>query len=74
MCDPDHSYLLSPVLAPDAILSRFPPTRMMLGGIDPVRDEGLIFAQKLMKNNVNLKVREYEFLCHGFLNMNSNTV
>ena len=46
---PDFStdYLLSPLLAPEALLSRFPKTYMLTGERDPLVDDTVIFAGRL---------------------------
>ncbi|KAH6679854.1 hormone-sensitive lipase [Plectosphaerella plurivora] len=48
---PDFSqdYLLSPVLAPDALLARFPKTYFLTGERDPLVDDTVIFAARLRK-------------------------
>ncbi|KAF4121673.1 alpha/beta hydrolase fold [Geosmithia morbida] len=51
---PDFStdYLLSPVLAPDALLAEFPKTYFMTGERDPLVDDTVIFAGKLRRAKV----------------------
>lgn len=46
---PDFStdYLLSPLLAPEALLARFPKTYMLTGERDPLVDDTVIFAGRL---------------------------
>lgn len=48
---PDFSqdYLLSPVLAPDILLQRFPKTYFLTGERDPLVDDTVIFAGRLRK-------------------------
>ena len=48
---PDFSteYLLSPVLAPDALLERFPKTYFLTGERDPLVDDTVIFAGRLRR-------------------------
>lgn len=48
---PDFSsdYLLSPVLAPDALLAKFPKTFFMTGERDPLVDDTVIFAGRLRR-------------------------
>lgn len=48
---PDFSqdYLLSPVLAPDSLLAKFPKTYFMTGERDPLVDDTVIFAGRLRK-------------------------
>ncbi|KAG6005938.1 hypothetical protein E4U21_007501 [Claviceps maximensis] len=48
---PDFSqdYLLSPVLAPDCLLAKFPKTYFMTGERDPLVDDTVIFAGRLRR-------------------------
>ncbi|KAI1816602.1 alpha/beta-hydrolase [Poronia punctata] len=48
---PDFSqdYLLSPILAPDALLERFPKTYFLTGERDPLVDDTVIFAGRLRR-------------------------
>ncbi|KAH8194538.1 hypothetical protein TruAng_011301 [Truncatella angustata] len=48
---PDFSqdYLLSPILAPDILLQRFPKTHFLTGERDPLVDDTVIFAGRLRK-------------------------
>ncbi|KAL8282283.1 hypothetical protein RB597_009812 [Gaeumannomyces tritici] len=48
---PDFSsdYLLSPVLAPDVLLARFPKTYFLTGERDPLVDDTVIFAGRLRR-------------------------
>ena len=66
--DPESDFLISPLLAPDSILSRFPCTRIMGGTKDPLRDMSFGFLQKLVKLKCDIKMIEYEYFPHGFLN------
>lgn len=44
--DPDNDYLISPLKTPELILARFPPIRIMVGTMDPIRDMSYLFLQK----------------------------
>ncbi|KAK4031716.1 hypothetical protein C8A01DRAFT_41835 [Parachaetomium inaequale] len=48
---PDFSqdYLLSPILAPDILLSKFPKTYFLTGERDPLVDDTIIFAGRLRR-------------------------
>lgn len=48
---PDFSseYLLSPILAPDALLAQFPKTYFLTGERDPLVDDTVIFAGRLRR-------------------------
>lgn len=51
---PDFSsdYLLSPILAPDILLSRFPKTYFLTGERDPLVDDTVVFAARLRRVKV----------------------
>jgi acetyl esterase/lipase len=57
---PDFSldYLLSPILAPDSLLEKFPKTYFLTGERDPMVDDTVIFAGKLRRAKAALHKRE----------------
>ncbi len=57
----------SPLLAED--LSGMPPTLLIGGGCDPLRDEGQAYAQKLREHGKNVVYRLEPQLPHAFLNL-----
>jgi len=59
--DPRHS----PLLAED--VSGLPPAYVMLGGCDPLHDEGLAYADKLRAANVPVTVADYPSMLHSFI-------
>jgi len=58
---------MSPSIASDEILARFPPTRIVLGTNDPLHDESFRLANKLLKLGKDIKITEYKWMPHGFL-------
>jgi len=48
-------------------LSGLPPARIAIAGHDPLRDDGLRFAETLRSAGVEAEVRDYEDMTHGFL-------
>lgn len=48
-------------------LRGFPPTYLLVAGLDPLRDEGLAFADALRRAGVPVRCREYPDMPHGFL-------
>ena len=50
-----------------ADLTGFPPTYLLVAGLDPLRDEGVAFADVLRKSGVRTRCREYPDMPHGFL-------
>lgn len=50
-----------------ASFSGFPPTYVLAAGLDPLRDEGLAFADALRGSGVAVRCTEYRDMPHGFL-------
>jgi acetyl esterase len=65
-CDPQDPYLF-PVTAPD--LTGLPPALIMTAEFDPVRDEGVAYAEKLASAGVTVEHVHAEDQMHGFLMM-----
>ncbi|OAP54965.1 hypothetical protein AYL99_10665 [Fonsecaea erecta] len=58
--------LLNPPLAPDETVKGMPKSVVVAAGMDPLRDEALLYADKLKKNGVPTKVHVFPGLPHGF--------
>jgi acetyl esterase/lipase len=58
---------VSPLHAPD--VKGLPPAYVMLGGFDPLHDEGLAYAQKLRDAGVKVEIKDYADLVHCFIYM-----
>jgi len=58
---------LSPIEAKD--LSGSPPAYVVTAGFDPLRDEGMAYAEKLKAAGVNVTQIDYPTLIHGFMTM-----
>jgi acetyl esterase len=50
-------------------LSGMPPTYLVTGGFDPLRDEGEMFARRLAEAGVGVILRREPDLTHGFANL-----
>jgi len=57
----------SPLKAPDH--SGLPPALILTAGFDPLKDEGLAYADKLKAAGVEVNYSCYEGMLHGFLTM-----
>ncbi|NHZ72689.1 MAG: alpha/beta hydrolase fold domain-containing protein [Aquificales bacterium] len=60
----DNPYA-SPLLAPD--LSHLPPAYIMTAGMDPLRDQGKAYADRLREANVPVVYRNYDGMIHAFM-------
>jgi len=55
----------APLLAPN--LSGLPPALVIVSGFDPLRDEGIAYADRLKKSGIQVRLSVYEEMIHGFL-------
>lgn len=57
----------SPLLAED--FRNLPPTFIIVGELDPLKDEGVMYANKLIKSCVPTSLKQYKGVIHGFITM-----
>lgn len=69
LSDPRHveDWRVSPLLAPD--LSRLPPGLLITAGFDPLRDEGLAYADALSEAGTDVTYVCFDRQVHGFVPM-----
>lgn len=60
-------YRGAPLLAND--LAGLPPALIQVAGFDPLRDEGVAYAERLRAAGVAVELEEYPGLSHGYINM-----
>ncbi|CAI2384024.1 unnamed protein product [Moneuplotes crassus] len=68
--DAENDHFLSPGICPQNVLEKFPPTRIMTAGNDPLRDEQYRFVPKLVEAGVDVRCKEYLYFPHGLLSYN----
>jgi hormone-sensitive lipase len=66
--DTETDHFLSPIITPNETLAQFPPVRMMVGTHDPLHDDCWRFTERLNDAGVNVHLKVYERMMHGFLN------
>lgn len=62
---------VSPLLADLADLRGLPPIFMNAAGLDPLRDDSLLLAQRLAEANVPCQLKVVEGVVHGFMQMSN---
>uniref|UniRef100_K3X0C1 Alpha/beta hydrolase fold-3 domain-containing protein n=1 Tax=Globisporangium ultimum (strain ATCC 200006 / CBS 805.95 / DAOM BR144) TaxID=431595 RepID=K3X0C1_GLOUD len=62
-----HDPLVSPGLAEDGLLAKFPPTSLVVGDLDPLLDDSVDFYTRLSHLRVQSSLKIYPGLSHGFL-------
>ena len=56
---------VSPLLADEADLVGLPPAYLLSAEMDPVKDEGLLYAERLRQAGVRIHVEHYMFVSHS---------
>ncbi len=64
-----NSPLISPLRASESDLSKLPEATIILAEIDPLRSEGMMYAQRLKAAGVEVSSKNYEGVTHEFFGM-----
>jgi acetyl esterase len=62
-----YDFRFAPLVAED--LAGLPPALVLVGGYDPLRDEGVDYAKRLIEAGNRVTLVNYEGMVHGFLLM-----
>ncbi|GAB5357340.1 hypothetical protein AAMO2058_000366400 [Amorphochlora amoebiformis] len=57
---------VSPLLANNLVLCKFPPTDIQVGTFDPFLDDSIYFAHRLTANGVRCRLRRFRNVPHAF--------
>ena len=61
-----NDYRACPILTPNDVLAKFPPTTLVLAKHDTLFDEGFEFGRRLSANGVHVDFDVYNSTIHGF--------
>lgn len=64
---------VSPLFADEDNLFGLPPTHIITCGWDPLRDEGIAYADRLAHCGVPVTKKDYAAFVHGFMNMTAGS-
>eukprot|EP01134_Creolimax_fragrantissima_P004390 CFRG4390T1 len=65
----EDDVLLSPLLADDELLSQLPPVYLSAAMLDPLLDDSVILAHRLVNIGHPMEYKVFELLPHGFLSL-----
>ena len=63
-----RNQFVSPLFCQDSVIGKFPKTKLMVTLNDPLKSDAFRFADKLLRNDVDLEVVQFEGFTHGAMN------
>ena len=72
--NPDKNCVISPLYAPDAMLRRLPPVKLMVAEVDCLRDQAFALAIRILKLGGYCQLILMRDFIHGFQSMDTNLV
>eukprot|EP01080_Neovahlkampfia_damariscottae_P008829 gene8829-778_t len=63
------NFFLSPSETPKDIISKYPPTFISVGSLDPLLDDSISISNKLEECNVPVYLNVYDGIAHGYLHL-----
>ena len=64
-----RNQFVSPLFCEDSVLAAFPKTKMILTMNDPLYSDSLRLAHRLLSNQVDLEIVQFEGFVHGAMNL-----
>lgn len=68
----DVNPVMSPIIAPDCMLRRIPPTHFLVCEIDGLRDQVYAMAIRMLKQGGRVHIHNFAEFVHGWCNMDTN--
>ena len=65
----EFDHFVSPLYAPDHLMSKLPPCMIVCGDRDPLLDDSLELESRLKKLGVRVELKVHEGLTHGYVAM-----
>ena len=68
----DVNPVMSPVIAPEFMIKKIPPTHFFVCEIDGLRDQTYAMAIRMLKQGCSVKIHHLSEFIHGFCNLDTN--
>jgi acetyl esterase/lipase len=71
--DATKNCIISPIYTPKSVLSKFPPTKIFVAEVDPLRDQGIFLGLQMKRAGVDTEIFYMKEYIHNFLQFDSLT-